>query len=240
MVLLIAARSPRLPARPLLVGAAALLATLALDNKVQAIFLIAALPLLLLPFGEPAERDDFWSGLRAGWTLGVFAALALLAAAAAAPSGAARAFPADPASFATEHRVFAAGTFQAMLAVWIGLGVAAFALVWRVPLAEGLAAAALIIGGVALGLLPLYVHRETSVVATVINPLDAMLLVRLRPGGTLRRRRLRPPARAVFSQPVGHGSLSHVFPAHIAAAGNFPRMVRDRRHRLRRVTPRRA
>ena len=43
------------------------------------------------------------------------------------------------------------------------------------PVTEALASAACIVGGVALGLLPLYIHRETLVVATVINPMDSML-----------------------------------------------------------------
>ncbi len=158
----------------MLVGAAALLATLALDNKEQAIFLIAALPLLLLSFGEPAERIGYWSGPRAGWALAALTALALLVAAAATPLLPQGLYP-QTASFATEHRAFTPGTFQAVLAVWIGLGILAFAVVWRVRLAESLAAAAAIVGGVALGLLPLYIHRETSVVATVIKPVDAML-----------------------------------------------------------------
>jgi hypothetical protein len=48
-------------ARPFLVGASALLATLALDNKVQAVFLIAAFPVLALPFAMTSAGKDFWS-----------------------------------------------------------------------------------------------------------------------------------------------------------------------------------
>ena len=40
LILLISARSPRMAARPMLIGIAAFFATLAMDNKVQAIFLI--------------------------------------------------------------------------------------------------------------------------------------------------------------------------------------------------------
>jgi hypothetical protein len=176
LILLIAARLPRLTARPLLIGAAALIATLAMDNKVQAIFLITAFPVLLLPFGELSDRNGYWSQWRAGWALAGLAALALLAAAAAAPLVLQGLFP-DVATRATAHPVFGAtSVFPALLAVWIGLGLLAFTLVWRVPVAEGLASAMAIVGGVAFGLLPLYIYRETSVVTTVINPIDALYI----------------------------------------------------------------
>jgi len=173
LILLIAARSPRTVWRPLLVGAAALSATLALDNKVQAIFLICALPVLLLPFGEPSDLDGYWSQRRAGWPLAALVVTALLAAAAATPLVYQGLFPG--VAFPMMHLVFGAGVFNAMLAVWIGLGMLAFGRLWRVPVKEGLAAAAALVGGIALGLLPLYIHREAISVATVINPIDALL-----------------------------------------------------------------
>jgi hypothetical protein len=176
LILLIAARSPRMTARPLLVGAAALTATLAMDNKVQAIFLIATFPVLLLPFGELSDRDGYWSQRRARWALAALAAFALLAAAFATPLVLQGLHP-DVATVARAHPVFgAAGMFHALLAAWIGLGLIAFTLIWRVPAAEGLAAAVAIVGGIALGLLPLYIYRETSIVTTVINPIDALYI----------------------------------------------------------------
>ena len=66
LILLVSARSPRMAARPMLIGIAAFFATLAMDNKVQAIFLISTLPVLLLPFGEPSQHGGFWTGRRAG------------------------------------------------------------------------------------------------------------------------------------------------------------------------------
>ena len=174
LILLIAARSPRMTGRPLLVGAAALFATLALENKVLAIFLIVALPVLLLPFGEPSDRSGYWSQRRANWALAALVVVALLAAATATPLVLEGLFP-DAASRGAAYPIFGAvGVFQALLAVWIGLGMLAFGLIWRVPAAEVLAAAAAVIGGVALGLLSLYFFRETSVVTMVINPVDAL------------------------------------------------------------------
>jgi hypothetical protein len=172
LLLLIAARSPRMIGRPLLVGAAALSATLALDNKVQAIFLICALPVLLLPFGEPSDHAGYWSQKGANRFLAALVVAALLAIAAATPLVHQGLFP--DVAFPTMHRAFGAALFNALLAVWIGLGMLAFGWLWRVPGREGLAAAAALAGGIALGLLPLYIHREALSVATVINPIDAL------------------------------------------------------------------
>lgn len=172
LVLLIAARSPRTIWRPLLVGAAALSATLALDNKVQAIFLICAMPILLLPFGEPSGPGGYWSQKRAGWPLATLVVAALLAAAAAAPLVLQGVFYQGPQP--TMHILFGPGVFQPLSAAWIGLGMVAFGRLWRVPVKEGLAAAAALVGGIALGLLPLYIHREAISVVTVINPIDAL------------------------------------------------------------------
>jgi hypothetical protein len=172
LLLLIAARSPRTMGRPLLIGAAALSATLAMDNKVQAIFLISALPVLLLPFGEPSDHAGYWSQKGAGRSLAALVVAALLAVAAATPLVHQGLFPDVP--FPMMHLVFGTGVFNALLAVSIGLGMLVFGRLWRVPIKEGLAAAAALVGGVALGLLPLYIHREAISVATVINPIDAL------------------------------------------------------------------
>jgi hypothetical protein len=175
LILLLAARSPHMKARPLLLGAAALLGTLALDNKVQAVFLLSAFPLLLLPFGETSPQDGYWPEARAGWTLAAIAAATLLAAAGAMPL-VVQGLSADPSvRFVKALSIFGmTGLPEALLAAWIGLGMLAFGLIWRVPVAESLAAALSLIGGVALGLLPLYLSRETSVVALVITPLDSL------------------------------------------------------------------
>src|SRR5262249_19831876 len=82
LILLISARSPRVTMRPMLIGVGAFFATLAMDNKVQAIFLIVTFPVLLLPFGEPSQRGGFWTERRAGWALvgsAIFASLTAIA-----------------------------------------------------------------------------------------------------------------------------------------------------------------
>ena len=67
--LLILIRSDAAPAAPsALDGAAAALCVLGLENKVQVILLIGALPLLILPFGGAGSASvAFWRNARHGW-----------------------------------------------------------------------------------------------------------------------------------------------------------------------------
>ena len=61
LLILIAAGRRAGVARPLGMAAAAALCVLGLENKVQAILLIGALPLLILPFGSAASASvAFW------------------------------------------------------------------------------------------------------------------------------------------------------------------------------------
>src|SRR6266851_10502286 len=72
-------------ARPLAMAAAAALCVLGLENKVQAILLIGALPLLILPFGAATSASvAFWNNPRSGWMATAIAAIAAVAAASAA------------------------------------------------------------------------------------------------------------------------------------------------------------
>src|SRR5712672_4294868 len=66
MVLIVVGRSSNI-ARPLWMAVAAGLCVLGLENKVQAILLIGALP-LLLPFGSPKSASvAFWSNTQSSW-----------------------------------------------------------------------------------------------------------------------------------------------------------------------------
>src|SRR6266849_8516782 len=72
-------------ARPLAMAAAAALCVLGLENKVQAILLLGALPLVILPFGAATSASvAFWNNPRSGWTATAIAAIAAVAAASAA------------------------------------------------------------------------------------------------------------------------------------------------------------
>ena len=70
MILIAVGRRASL-ARPLALAAAAGLCVLGLENKVQAILLIGALPLVMLPFGSADGASvAFWTSTRSGWTRG--------------------------------------------------------------------------------------------------------------------------------------------------------------------------
>src|ERR1700731_3326505 len=80
MILIVIGRRASL-ARPLWIALAAALCVLGLDNKVQAILLIAALPLLILPFGGTESASvPAWRGGRSALWLAIAAFLAATAA----------------------------------------------------------------------------------------------------------------------------------------------------------------
>lgn len=164
--------------RPLAVGLAATLCVLGLENKVQVILLIAALPVLMLPFGTPASASaPYWADGRA-W-------IATLAAAVAAVLAAFAAWPVvraglDPAAIAAAglHPLIGVtfGVYQVMLLGWIAAGMIAYAAIWRVSAAETLAAMAAVVTGASLGLLALAIHFNAQNAVAVINPIEKMLV----------------------------------------------------------------
>src|SRR6202790_3517166 len=67
MILIVVGRRSSI-ARPLAMAVAAGLCVLGLENKVQAILLIAALPLLVIPFGSTKSASvPFWRHTRSSW-----------------------------------------------------------------------------------------------------------------------------------------------------------------------------
>jgi hypothetical protein len=176
LVLINAAGAQRTPWRPALVGLAACLATLGLINKVQLIFLICALPLVVLPFG--CRSDDptaFWRSsplaIPLSALLAAGAALIAIPAAALVWTGLSQAPSVFPHPFALG--VF--GIYQAAIAAWIALTMIGFAIIWRVSAAETLATMSAVLAGVAVGLLCLDIRYNTQAVIVVANPLEALL-----------------------------------------------------------------
>src|ERR1700678_2274748 len=75
MILIVIGRRASI-ARPLWMALAATLCVLGLENKVQAILLIAALPLLILPFGGAESTSvAFWRNSRSAFALAALAAI---------------------------------------------------------------------------------------------------------------------------------------------------------------------
>jgi len=177
MVLIIAGRRGGL-VRPLALGLAAVLCMLGLENKVQAILLIGALPLMILPFGSDKSASiAFWRGSLAAW---------LVTAVAAVVAGAivGIASPLIDAGFdralidAAQFRPLLMGrygVYQLALIFLVGACMIAYAAIWRISIAETLASMFSIIACAALTLLLLYLAYDNRNVIAVANPLEKML-----------------------------------------------------------------
>jgi hypothetical protein len=175
LILINAARTPRSPWRPALAGLAALLATLGLVNKVQLIFLICALPLILMPFG--CRSDDptaFWRRSPLAVPLSVLSAAGAVLIAIPAASlvwlGIAQASSAFPHPFVLG--MF--GIYQMAVAAWIVVAMTGCAMAWRVSAPETLATMSAVLAGIAIGLLSLKLRFEPQNVFTVMNPLERL------------------------------------------------------------------
>jgi hypothetical protein len=178
LILIAVGRRARL-ARPLAIAVAAGLCVLGLENKVQAILLIGALPLLVIPFGGPGSASvAFWSHTRSAWlAVGVAAVTATASAWAAWPLvvvGFDRALL-DAANF---HPLLLGrfGIYQAALLILIGACMTAYAMMWRVSAAETLASMFAMAAGASIALLALNLEYNTSNVIAVLNPLEKMLI----------------------------------------------------------------
>jgi hypothetical protein len=162
--------------RPVVVGIANLLITLAMLNKIQFLFLICALPVLLLPFGpRGAPHRGFWDEPRRAWpALAIAAAAALLAGYLAKDI---LIFGLATTSTATLHLSalrIGAPVYWTAIAVWIGLGMAAFTVLWKVPALEGLATALAVIAGCMIALLALDIRYDPNDVVVVFHPFEQM------------------------------------------------------------------
>jgi hypothetical protein len=165
-------------ARPLLMAVAAGLCVLGLENKVQAILLIGALPLLVLPFGCAASASvAFWRNPRSGWLATGIAAIAAIAAAWAAWPLVAIGFDHALLDAAHFHPLLLGrfGIYQAALLVLIGGCMIVYAAVWRVSTAETLASMFAIAAGALIALLALNLEYNAGNVIAVLNPLEKML-----------------------------------------------------------------
>src|SRR3978361_546623 len=178
MILIVAARRATVW-RPLAVGFACRLWLSGLENKIHAILLIAALPLLIQPFGGASSASvGFWdSGHWRAWLATSVAALgAAILLYAATPLIVLGLGRQATAAIALHPLLFGTfGVYQAALVLWIGAGMMAFALIWRVSAAETLTAMFAAIAGASLGLTALWIEFNASDVVVVINPIEQML-----------------------------------------------------------------
>jgi len=177
MILIVIGRRARL-ARPLWMALAAGLCVLGLENKVQAILLIAALPVLILPFGgaESVSVPTWHHGRSAIW-LAILAFLAAAAAISAALPLIATGFDRALLDAAGFHPLLFGrfGIYQIALLLLIGACMLAYAVIWRVSVAETLTSLAAVAAGASVALLALNLDYNSGNVVAVFNPLEKML-----------------------------------------------------------------
>ncbi len=176
MILIVAARRASL-ARPLAIGLAATLCTLGLENKVHAILLIAAIPVLVLPFGTATSRSvAFWQSPRAWAAVLVAGIAALLAMSAAWPLIVAGFDPVNATAAGLKPMLLGRfGVYQLALLGLIAACMVVFAWLWRVSAAETVAALLAMVAGAAIGLLALDLSYDVNDVVVVLNPLEKMI-----------------------------------------------------------------
>jgi hypothetical protein len=177
MVLIVVGRSSSI-ARPLWMAVAAGLCVLGLENKVQAILLIGALPLLMLPFGSPKSASvALWRNTRSSWIAAAIAAVAAIASASAAWPLISVGFDRALLDAAHFHPLLLGrfGLYQPALLALIAACMIAYAAIWRVSAAETLASMFAVAAGASIALLALDVQYDANNVIAVLNPLEKML-----------------------------------------------------------------
>jgi hypothetical protein len=157
--------------RPAAVGFASLLITLGMLNKIQILFLICALPVLVLPFGPEAKpQGGFWRLSRYAWPAVVASAIVAAIAAFLAKD---LVIAGMAGKIGTSLRIGSA-IYLPALAVWIGVAMAGYALIWRTPAAETLAAMFAVIAGCMLALLALDIRYNVMNAVVVFHPIEQM------------------------------------------------------------------
>jgi hypothetical protein len=176
LILIVVGRRATLT-RPLAVALAAALCMFGLENKVQSILLIGALPLVMLPFGSGESTSvAFWRTMPA-WLATIVAAIAATAALWAAWPLIATGF--DGALLDGAHfRPLLMGHYgvsQVVLALLTGGCMVAYAAIWKAAAPETLASMFAMVAAAAVTLLLLDVQYDSRNVIAVINPLEKML-----------------------------------------------------------------
>jgi hypothetical protein len=163
--------------RPLALAGAAALAVLGLENKVQVIVLIAALPVLSLAFGsEGGASVLFWRKSKWAWPMTLLAAIAAaLLLDEALPILAAGLDAANTEAAGLRPLFVVYGSYQCLLVGFIAVCMVAFALIWRVAASETLTAIFSVLAGAALGLLALKLQFNVGNAVAVINPVEKMM-----------------------------------------------------------------
>ena len=178
LVLLYCAQNPRLNWRPLLVGLASFLSGLAIINKVQALFVICAFPIIVFPFGVRPECSRSWNDYARDWSSIIGMGLVGLAIATPALLLISIGFSNVAMSGAGLSPIVnsVVGSYQIFVIAWIVTGMLAFALYWHVPTSELIATMIAVFVGFALALLTLVIRYHPNNVVIALNPMEQMLV----------------------------------------------------------------
>lgn len=166
------------PWRPFWLGVAALLCTFALMNKVQAVLLVAALPVMLLPFGNAESKSaETWRRPSSAVPAIVLSAiLAALLAYGAYPLVSDGLDPANVSAMGLRPLVGnRPGLYQAALVSWITLGVVVHAWAWRIVASEVVASLLAIAAGTSLALLAFRLQFDARNVVVSLNPIEQLV-----------------------------------------------------------------
>jgi hypothetical protein len=177
LIVIVVGRSASV-ARPLAMALAALFCVLGLENKVQAILLIAALPFIVLPFGTAGSASvAFWRNPALAWPAAAAAALAAAMAAWMATPLIVVGFDRAWLEAAQFHPLFLGrfGVYQTALLIMIGACMVAYAAIWRVSAAETLASMFAVAAGALIALLALNFEFNARDVIAVFHPIEKML-----------------------------------------------------------------
>jgi hypothetical protein len=176
LLALLAVRDPRARWRPALLGAAAFCATLAMENKLQALLPLLSLPLLVLAatVALPAAQEQSWS--RAAWSRRDALVLWLIAIAVAVPACrlllSAQGLRHEAVPRYHEVGFGLSGLYQFLFAGWI-VGAATLFAVWRrVPAADIAFALAAMCIGASLAILVLDIRFSPQNVLALTHPLE--------------------------------------------------------------------
>lgn len=164
--------------RPLAVALAAFLCVLGMDNKVQAVLPIAALPFILLPFGGPGSTSvAFWRNPASAWPAAAVAALAAGLAAWAAWPLIGVGFDRTLLEAAHFHPFLLGrfGLYQAALLIVIAGCMIAYAALWRVTASETITSMFAVAAGALIALQLMNLEFNSNNVIAVFNPLEKML-----------------------------------------------------------------
>src|ERR1700761_3296409 len=173
LMLLIAIGRRTHAARPLGLALASALCMLGLENKVQAILLIGALPVLILPFGGPQSTSTGFWRTSVAWVAVLIAAITATAAAWIAWPLISVGLDRNLLDAAQFHPLMLNryGIYQVALLVLIAGCMIAYAAAWRISVAETLASMFAVIAGATLTLLLLNLDYNAANVIAVVNPL---------------------------------------------------------------------